>query len=119
MKRDFDLIRKILLYVEEEQKDYVEVINNFEGCDNITLMHHCDLLLERNLLNGTVTRVNTGEGHFVCKGLTWEGHDYLAMIKNDTTWNKIKKIVKEKGEYLTIEIISRIATNLIENKLGI
>jgi hypothetical protein len=119
MKRDFDLIRKILLYVEENQKEYVEIIESLEGYDNLTVIYHCQLLLDVGFLEGRVERVNTGEGHFISKGLSWYGHDYLASIKNDTVWKKVKKTVGEKGLELTVEIISRVATNIIEDSLGI
>lgn len=109
MKRDFDLIRKILLYVEENQKDYVEIIEQMDGYGNLTLMYHCQLLLDAGLLSGSIGRVNTGEGHFVCKDLTWAGQDYLANIKNDTVWNKVKQTALEKGIDLTLDIIATLA----------
>lgn len=117
MKRDFDLIRKILLYVEKNQKDYTKVIDNLEDYDNQTLMFHCELLIDSGLLKGKVLRVNTGEGHCVSNGLTWEGYDYLAKIKDDTVWKNVKKTIKEQGVEFSIEVISRVATKLIEDKM--
>jgi hypothetical protein len=119
MKRDFDLIRKILLNVEENHDGGIEIIETFEDYDNLTLMFHYELLIDIGLLKGSVLRVNTGEGHCICKGLTWFGYDYLAKIKDETVWKKTKKTIREQGVEFTIEIISRIATKLIEDRMGI
>ena len=119
MTRDFDLIRKILLYVEENHRGIYDRLNPLEGYSEEEFLYHCELLTDNGFIEGKVHRVMDGSGTFMCKDLTWDGQDYLAKIKNDTVWNKVKKSAKDKGIELTIEIISRIATKIIEDQMGI
>ena len=41
--------------------------------------------------------------------LTWEGHEFLDKIKNDTVWNKTLKVIKEKGLPLALDTVKDIA----------
>ena len=38
-------------------------------------------------------------------GLTWQGHDYVEVVRNDTTYNRAVKTLKEKGSVLSFELI--------------
>ena len=41
--------------------------------------------------------------------LTWEGHEFLDKIKNDTVWNKTLKVIKEKVLPLALDTVKDIA----------
>ena len=41
------------------------------------------------------------------------GYDYLDKIRNDTIWNKTKKIIKEKGLPMVTGTINMIASAFI------
>lgn len=45
--------------------------------------------------------------------ITWEGYDYLELIRQDTIWNKTKKTIAEKGLAITVGTIKTIATAFI------
>ena len=110
MKRDFDLIRKILLYVEENHDGNTFIMHNLDGYENNVFIYHCKLLSDVGLLDGEVEGfLGPEDSEFVCRGLTWAGQDYLANIKNDTVWNKVKKTALEKGIDLTLDIIATLA----------
>lgn len=54
--------------------------------------------------------------------LTYEGHQFLANIRLDTTWNKTKEVAKNIGVE-SLQAIKDIAvatvTALIQNKIGL
>ena len=50
---------------------------------------------------------------FSVGSLTWEGHDFLDKIREDTTWNNVKKIIKDKTLPFTLEVAKTIATDLL------
>ncbi|MCL4500491.1 MAG: DUF2513 domain-containing protein, partial [Deltaproteobacteria bacterium] len=41
------------------------------------------------------------------KGLTWAGHEFLEASRDDSRWNKAKKITWEKTKSLSFEILNR------------
>ena len=116
MKRDMDLCRDIL--IEMEESDSLEQ----QGCDNLhnkeytfeEIKYHCHLLNEHGLIRectiGTALGVVTV---FHVSGLTWDGHDFLEKVRNDTLWSKTKAHIKEKALPFTIDIIKQVIPLLL------
>jgi hypothetical protein len=54
--------------------------------------------------------------------LTWEGHELLDAIKNDTVWNKTKDTFISKGLSMTFDLVktmaTKIATDYLKTTLG-
>ncbi len=44
--------------------------------------------------------------------MTWEGHDFLDAIRNDTIWNRVKATVTEKGGGASVEVMKEIAIQI-------
>ncbi|WP_099203479.1 DUF2513 domain-containing protein [Miniphocaeibacter massiliensis] len=120
MKRDMELVRKILFKIEKEYIDTALSYDNIkiEGYDMKTIGYHCDLMYNVNLLSYYNPRVYDNElGYFFVGKLTWEGHEYLDKIKNENVWNKTKSTIKEKGLELTMEIIPKVAGKIISEMI--
>ena len=49
--------------------------------------------------------------------LTWEGHDFLDKVREETVWNRIKEAVAQKGATLTFEIIKSVAPSIISSMI--
>lgn len=119
MKRNMDLIRELLFYIEENYKGDLLIIDTFENYSNAEILYHFELMSQAGLISGKVTRFISGEGIIECKGLAWAGQDFLTNIKNESVWKDVKKTAKEKGLDLTINIISTIAAESIKRILQI
>ena len=108
MKRDWDLIRSLLLEIEEKTPEKILSTSDFKG-DTKTIGYHLTLLIEAGLVKG----LDTGILHsrFSCKifRLSWSGHDFLDAISNDNVWTKTKESVKGIGGKITFETIKCIA----------
>ena len=54
--------------------------------------------------------------------LTWEGHEFLDQIRDDTVWNNTKKTIKEKALPFVFDVVksisSGILTGMIKSALG-
>ena len=116
MKRDMDLIRKILF--EIESKKPFEVIHNLsiEGYDKQEVAYHCEMLYQEGLIKNYYSGdCDNFDGVLFFRGqdLTWQGHDFLETIRQDTIWNKTKKTIAEKGLAITVGTIKTIATAFI------
>jgi len=50
--------------------------------------------------------------------LTWEGHDFLDKIRENTMWNRTKTNIKENALPMTLEVIKSVATSFINSQLS-
>ncbi|WP_277934370.1 DUF2513 domain-containing protein [Parablautia intestinalis] len=110
MRIDNECIRDILFTVEEnsfyrdpccitdECRDYP----NLQKYENDQLSYHLRYLEMKGLLFVPYS-------HFVnCYDLTPDGHEFLANIRDDNNWKKIKSISSNIG-FASLKIISSIA----------
>ena len=120
MKRDPELIRKILFDVEECPADkYIDGFE-FEGYDDWIIAVHVELLIEAGLLDGEVTRFVSGESPSInVSRLTWTGHDFIDAVRDDTIWKKVKENVLKPASSWTFGMITEYAKAEIRKHLGI
>lgn len=114
MTRDMDLVRKILLTIEERYVDVALYDLEIEGSDMKTVAYHCYLLHQAGLIKAYKGQYADDELYsFGVGALTWEGHDFLDKIRSDTVWNKTKSVIKDKGLPLIIETVREISSAII------
>jgi hypothetical protein len=121
MKRDWDLVRRILLTVEEAAPGAHVMSHQFPDLDNPTLFEHVKVLKNAGYLEAQLLPLKTGHGgdDFVILGLPWDGHDLLAKMRSDTWWAKIKATAKEKGIEFTFDVVKTLAGPAAAAVLGI
>ena len=114
MKRDMELIRKILFYIEENYVaggDYISV--SIEGYTEGEIYEHCMLAYQGGLISEPLSTSTYTEKSCMVGNLTNQGFDLLENIRQDTFWNKTKNVAKEKGLPLIVSTIKTISTALI------
>lgn len=110
MKRDMDLIRLILLQIEETHFDTALYGLEIEGYDNATIAYHCHLLHDAGyVFTYDELCAEDGTDDFAVGALTWAGHEYLERIRDNTRWGKIKRALCDKGLPVTIDMVKMIA----------
>lgn len=120
MKRDLDLIREILLSVEEFEPERIGQIqtisvDQFSGTEPQNL-HHMNMLVEANLLR-MVGKPTLG-GSFGVSGMSMAGHDFLDAIRDDTIWDKTKDRLSKAGGW-TLDIALAVAQEEVKRRLGL
>lgn len=118
MKRDMDLVRKLLMKIEEVYEPGSGKISvskvMIDGYDAQTVVEHLMLMKEADLLQSIDAKTYvTGSTVVSIGNLTNKGYDTLEAFKNDTIWNKTKDVVKEKGLPIVIDVFKDIASSLI------
>jgi hypothetical protein len=92
MTRDNELIRRILLDIFKAKKDVVPRPIKIDGVDRIVLGRHLEMLLNEGLIEGIISQSGMEDFAYVrVKDMSMKGHDFLAVLENDTVWNKIKQ----------------------------
>lgn len=105
MKRNWEVVRAILLAMEEKPADgsvYDE--SHFPKISPEVFNYHAELLIEAGLVTGINVSSMDGPASMLFR-LTWAGHEFLDAIKSDTAWTKIKEKATEKGVDLSFDTI--------------
>lgn len=114
MKRNWDIIREILIRLEEKgPNEHSLNLSNFSEKRHEEISYHIELLEEAGLIYGRMSKeIGTGPHQFVAIRLTWEGHELLDAIKNDTIWKRTKESFVSKGLSMTFDLVKSVAINI-------
>ncbi|MBY3122632.1 DUF2513 domain-containing protein [Rhizobium laguerreae] len=118
MKRDMDLVRDLLLQIEEFDQGFggdVEIeVGDHEPQ---VIAEHLRLLLEARLIEGdAVPDDQYALDHIVPTRLTWSGHDFLDSVRDPEIWRKTKEgALSAKG--FTLDLLRDLAKGFIKNRL--
>lgn len=117
MKRNWDVIRKVLVRVEEEPDESGNLNSEcFDGISPEVAVYHIRLLIEAGLLVGSCPET-TGVPWCHLQRMTWAGHEFLDAIRRDTVWNRVREIARDRGIDLSFEVIKVLAVKAIERLL--
>jgi len=137
MRRDWDLIRKQLSDVEEENDLFSEIppepvladqgwdtyetqLEEYRGIEN-RIGGHYELLVKSGYIDGLkVIRSSDGSFHYGTHSprLTMAGHDLLDTMKTPSIWENIKVTAKTKGIELTFDAIKALGKLALEGALN-
>lgn len=118
MKRDMDLVRKILFVIEDSPPK--KTLHNLaiEGYDKQIVAAHCEMLYQAGLIKEYYScECDSFEGviRFYVIDLTWEGQEFVEMIRQDTVWNKTKEVMKKQGLPFIFDTVKQIAAVVISS----
>jgi hypothetical protein len=121
MRRDMDLVRRILLAAENKaaeeigSSDFVDDLTN-----EATVAYHLQLMEEAGLIEANILsfeRIGPVRGTVV--RINWEGHDFLDAVRGEEVWRKTKDTVRKSGGSWTFDVMKAIATKLIMHAAGL
>lgn len=106
MKRDMDLVKRILEIVEDADAA-VDLLNAaIEDKSSNEIGYHAELLIEHGFLDGKVQKAWGGDYVSTSiKGLTWDGQDFLESMRDKKVWSKAKKVIRETVGSTTFSVI--------------
>jgi hypothetical protein len=120
MKRDMDLVRSILLKLEESQSSVGPQEIVIDDASPEQIWYHVRLLDEARLIEGTSFG---GQGQrvpeWLATRLTWEGHDFLDAARNEAFWAKAKTKLAAAGGGLSLGVLKLYLESLAKEWLGI
>jgi hypothetical protein len=120
MKRDMELIRKILFAVEAAPDRSAAWDLTVRGHTEDQVRHHCWLAMKAGLAKGSdVSSISSPNPAACLTALTWEGHDFLEHARNDTHWNRAIDSIMSSGGALTIEILKAVLSKIAMQAAGL
>ncbi|OBQ24531.1 MAG: hypothetical protein AN488_01385 [Anabaena sp. WA113] len=119
MKRDWNLIRQILLEAESSPPGVYKESFDCPGFDEARIIEHIEIMIESNLLDGEIDKTQAGPSGFLVRKITSEGHNFLDNAKNDTIWKKVMAEAKEKGTSTSFVVLNALLTKAAQKYAGL
>lgn len=119
MKRDMDLVRRLLLAIEQNEDNPMGWLDNYYDGEESpeVISYHIALLADADLVNAldassmSSYRVNPSR-------LTWQGHEFLDKIRDEGQWSKIKAEALKAAGGLSLFALQTAADLMIRRALG-
>lgn len=120
MKRDIELIRKMLLEIESHDNVFMP---SDDPADYQLIGHHLLLLQEGGLIAG-IEPIERPSGEMLVQvkthpRLTWAGHEFLDIARNDKLWGEAtQKIGGELGT-VSFAVLIQLLAHRAKGYLGV
>jgi hypothetical protein len=119
MKRDMDLVRQILISLEEHTHGWAPQDLQIEGYSAEQIGYHVYLMDQAGLLVGTdVTASDSESPVWEPLYLAWAGHEFLDASRENGRWKQAKELVGKVGG-ASIAIWTVVLTDLVKQNLGL
>ena len=117
MKRDPELIRSLLLIVEANDVSGIVARKiEIDGRTNQQVMAHLNMLADARYIVGEYSRSSTNNDRIIATeivfDLTWAGHEYLDLIRDQKIWKKTKALSQKVGA-TSVEVLKEIAKAVV------
>lgn len=112
MKRDMDLVRKILLAVEASERPLDSSLIRISGYSGESITEHMRLLNEAGLVEGISAYSVEHRLKWIDVRLTWAGHDFLDAARNETVWAETVAEVRKKVGSVPFEVLKGVLVDL-------
>lgn len=127
MKRDWEIIREIMLKLEELPNNTEVVrLSDFPKEQHFSASYNAQLLVEAGLVEGQFSHfrgIDPKASDMLLRRLTWEGHELLDAIRSDSVWNKTKESFVSRGLDMTFDLVKSvagdIAASLLKQSIGL
>jgi hypothetical protein len=126
MKLDVDLVRQLLLYVEEHAIRPISDLENIEigGWTAEQIDYHVIQLFDAGFIEAGVDCIPDNEDPelvnviYSVRRITYLGHNFLETIRDDSVWRKVKEKAKAVGT-LSLPILSQLGVSVLKTALGL
>jgi len=119
VQRDMDLIRSVLLFVEQDpQLDGIHPAalesTDFPGHSQAQVDYHVKILIKGGFLEGS-TMMNAPP---VVLSLTWNGHEFIGSISDQGIWEKVKGRIAGLPD-VALSVVWELGKSELKKKLGL
>lgn len=124
MKRNLDLVRNILLALEESNDFQVPVDSLLESLsqyDRREVLWNVLVLEDAGLV--TLRKIRTDswlvkpEDTIDAVRISWAGHEFLAAAMNDSVWNGAKKLAGEMFRSASLATLNALMQQVIRSQV--
>ena len=114
MKRDWDLIRELLLEFEKRcdgDQSANSRLLEIESRSDTEIAYHISLLAEAGLIDAADRSTNT-DSQWLVNRLTWDGHEFLDAARDRGRWQRAKETITSKGGGLGFDLLMEVLVTM-------
>ena len=120
MKRNMDLIREILIRMEDHEHGYAPNYLSIPGFTEEEIGYHCFLLNDAGLINAADdTDTGSSSPSAIPFNLTWAGHEFIANAKNENIWGQAKESIRKAYNAYHASGANDVATALYKELMNL
>ena len=117
MKRDLDLIRKLLLDIEEQGSDASRragwSVPGDNGLDPDVVQYHVQLMHDA----GLIVADELVPGQWWPERITWAGHEFLDLARNEDIWNRAKAAIERELGTIPFVVLEELLVRHVRETL--
>lgn len=118
MQRNMDLVRTILMRIEESPSGWAEP-REIAGFTHEQVGYHAHIMIEDGLIEGTdVTTLQSKGPEALPRALTWKGHEFLDLARDQRRWIQAKAIIGRVGSG-PLSVWTKVLNDLVLKDLGV
>jgi hypothetical protein len=120
MKRDMDLVRKILLAMEADAAGFAPQGFTIAGYDQTVIGHHVWLMQQGQLLTAMEsTTLGADSPTAIPLSISWAGHEFLDATRNEKVWSTVKTELKDRSISLPFSLLQALALKIAASLAGL
>ena len=116
MKRDMDLVYKILEFYEEKEDFVSAVTPKIDGYSKEQIFYHLKLMDQAYLIEAKDWS-GISNTEWVASSLTSHGHDFFDSLKQESVWSTIKSEFKEASLETIVSVSKQLAEAWAKQKV--
>jgi hypothetical protein len=116
MKREMDLVYKILEFAENKSDFIDPVLPKIYGFDQATICYHVKILAQAGLLEAKDWSTDDGS-NWVLTHMTNYGHDFFENLTQKSIWDAIKSEFKDASLDTIISVSKQLAEGWAKKKV--
>jgi len=116
-----DLVRRILLELEKmPEAEFSTTTFYMDGVDDELTNYHIQLLVDAGLIHHEKEESPALPARVYISRyrLSWQGHEFLDLMKQDTNWKHAKEVMAKTGG-MAFEILIKILLQYAAGQVGL
>lgn len=98
MQRNMDLVRKILLKLESSPDGWAPRDFGIQSFSPQEIGYHAHIMKQEGLIEAVVVTGSGSAGpEAMPSSLTWKGHEFLDLARDQARWNRAKSTIEKVG----------------------
>jgi len=119
MKRDMDLVRRILLAIEGGEHGVAPQPLLIDGYTDEQIGYHVYIMIQGGLLEGSVVSMMEGPSpEAIASSMTWAGHEFIESARDEKRWKEARGLLEKVGG-AAISVWSNVLSHLVLKNLGL
>ena len=119
MQRNMDLVRTILMRIEDSSSGWAVQPFGIAGFIPEKVGYHAHIMMEDGLIEGVdVTNMLSKGPEAMPQRLTWKGHEFLDLARDQKRWNQAKTLIGKVGS-APLSVWTKILNDLVLKDLGV